>query len=222
MVIHFTGRTGVDRAHPKVAHNTDEGRLLEIVRYQEILGFEQPGTSAASVCFTEATSEGCAWMIGSGRYTSCGVGFSKQYLFRLGGGPALQIRGDEWQHVARMPPELRARSVRLWPGARSSQADPRPLPWWLEGRSEWSYEREWRLPCIKTQSVIFERSAVQFLVVPSKQRLQQWVKESHTTDPEFARWLAGVRYVALSSNGIEEANGVAVKKSSSRLESDGV
>jgi hypothetical protein len=221
MVIHFTGRAGVDRAHPKVARNTDEGRLLEILRHQEILGFEQPGTRAASVCFTEATSEGCAWMIGSGRYTSCGVAFSKQYLFRLGGGPALQIRGDEWHHVTGMPPELRARTVRLWPGARQSPQDPRPLPWWLEGRSEWSYEREWRLPCVKTESVVFERSAVQFLVVPSRTKLQQWVKECHSTDPELADWLASTRFVVLSATGIDEANGVAVKRSSSRIESDG-
>jgi hypothetical protein len=34
-----------------------------------------------------------ATLIAEGRYSPCGVGFSKQFVFYAGGGPALYVRG---------------------------------------------------------------------------------------------------------------------------------
>jgi hypothetical protein len=155
-------------------------------------------------------------MIGTGRYTSCGLAFSKQYLFGLGGGPVLQIRGDEWEHVARLPPQLQARAVRLWPGA-SDTASAAPLPWYLSGRSEWSFEREWRVPSCSGESVPFNRNAVQFLVVPSRNALENWVRRLNRHSPDLATWLAGIRYVVIGKNGLLDSNGVAVRRSGSTI-----
>lgn len=75
------------------------------------------------------------------RYEPCGVGFSKQFIFDKNGGPALYVRGDEWETATAVIPEpLRSRLVRFWPGA---EADPREiLPSHLRSISEWLHERE--------------------------------------------------------------------------------
>lgn len=211
VVIHFTGRRGVERRASAVKDNDDLGRLRSIVGTRRLLGFDGPGISGApSVCLTEATADGCSWLLSSGRYTSCGIAFHKDYLFKVGGGPVLQVRGDEWDGVRSWPPSMRARAVRLWPGA---QADPgERLPWWLSGRSEWSYEREWRVPTPEGHLEI-DLAQVAFLVVPSEQHLRAWVASVHAIDRELSRWLARSRWVVLGPGGVERANGVRLRRS---------
>ncbi len=109
-------------------------------------------------------------MIGDGRYTPWGIGFSKQVIFEQGGGPVLYVRGDEWdvttEHV---PDPVRARLVRFWPGATWEAGDPllidgsQLLPDSLANPSEWLHEREWRVP----QDVTFGWERVKFMIVPA-------------------------------------------------------
>lgn len=211
VVIHFTGRSGPSNRSPEISAMNDWERLKEIVSTSQFAGHEMPGVNAKAVCFTEGTSAGCSWLVGQGRYTSCGVAFSKRYLFQIGGGPVLQIRGDEWGQVASLPPSVRARAVRLWPGATAEPGE--TLPWWLEGRSEWMYEREWRLP-VQTTVAKFLISEIAFLVIPSLDHLKSWVAELSMTNKVQAKIVASMRYVVISAKGIQESSGVRQRNSS--------
>jgi hypothetical protein len=205
VVIHFTGRSGPSGRSPHVSSLDDWGRLKSIVSSGTFIGHEMPGVSAKAVCFTEGTSAGCSWLISQGRYTSCGVAFSKNYLFTLGGGPVIQIRGDEWGSVATWPTSIRARAVRLWPGAIAESGE--SLPWWLEGRSEWMFEREWRVPTLSTQ-MNFVLKEIAFLVIPSVNHIKSWVEELSNSNPNLAKTIASLRYVVISENGLEVSSGV--------------
>lgn len=209
VVVHFTGRSGPSHSSPEVARMTDWQRLQSIVAAGELRGFEMPGARASAACFTEATAAGCSWLIRSHRYTSCGLAFRKDLLFGSGGGPVLQVRGDEWDAVGSWPARLRARAVRLWPGADAD--GPETLPWWLSGRSEWLYEREWRVPTL-TGPFTFCLDDVAFLVLPSVEALHDWVRSLARSEPKLARALARCRYVVLGPTGIVEANGVAARE----------
>lgn len=108
---------------------------------------------------------------GQGRYSPCGIAFTKDFLFRKGGGPALYVRGDEWDWVADMPAKLRARAVRLWPGATST--DGLPLPWYLVRPSEWIHEREWWIAGEGAPvGVAFASGDVAFVIAPDP----RWVE----------------------------------------------
>jgi hypothetical protein len=99
-------------------------------------------------------------------------------IFDRKGGPALYVRGDEWDTATTMLPEpLRSRLVRFWPGA---DAEPREyVPWYLRSQSEWLHEREWRV----AGELRFDWSEVAFLILPH-------------TEPDYqvayASWLAEV------------------------------
>lgn len=214
VVIHFTGRQGPSRRSTDVDRMSDWERLQAIVSGTRVLGCEMPGVRASAVCFTEATSRGCAWLVNEGRYSSCGIAFTKRFLFSVGGGPVLQVRGDEWASVASWPDNLRARAVRLWPGATATRGE--VLPWWLAGRSEWLYEREWRVPA-PLGGLDFLLDDVAFLVVPSVDHLRVWVSDVAPDDVDLARRIASFRYVVLGPNGIEVRNGVRERLASTAL-----
>lgn len=215
VVIHFTGRTGRSNRPPAIQAMSDWERLTAIVSSTRLLGQEMPGSGASAVCFTEATSSGCSWLIGKGRYSSCGIAFTKSFLFGVGGGPVLQVRGDEWSVVSSWPESLRARAVRLWPGATAAAGE--SLPWWLEGRSEWLFEREWRVPT-PTGNLGFALDDISFLVLPSVDHLRSWVRAS-AGNRALAPRLASLRYVVLSHAGIEASNGVRQRRSTTALAS---
>ena len=124
----------------------------------------------------------------------------------------LQVRGDEWSEVFSWPERLRARSVRLWPGA--TPEGPEVIPWWVSGRSEWLYEREWRVPT-PGGSLAFPMEEVAFLVIPSVDGFKEWVYEVALFDPPLAESLASLRYIVLGTGGIVESNGVSQRYSSS-------
>lgn len=205
VVIHFTGRQGRSNRSAEIAAMSDWERLRHIIQAASFISAEMFGVNARAVCFTEGTAAGCSWLISEGRYSSCGIAFTKRYLFGLGGGPVLQVRGDEWHQVESWPESARARVVRLWPGASAEPGE--NLPWWLEGRSEWLYEREWRLPSI-AGSTPFALSQVAFLVIPSVDSLHDWYKELTVTDIATAKAVSRMRYVVIGANGILASNGV--------------
>jgi hypothetical protein len=166
-VVHFTGRTGTPGlgVPPEISGMKDWERLGQILLDGRILAFPPFGTSAPVVCFTECTKIGIQTLMADGRYTPCGQAFTKDFALRNGAGPALYIRGDEWDCVDRMPAELRVRAVRFWPGATSTTGI--PLPWYVAQESQWLHEREWRAPGAGTPPhFAFEWSDVAFVIAP--------------------------------------------------------
>jgi hypothetical protein len=149
-LIHFVGRTGKanDRVPEDITELTAPGRLANILEEEAIRAFPVFfGGDDPVVCFTECTPAGVRTLIRERRYSPWGVAFTKDLIFKRGGGPAFYVRGDEWKHVENgFPPELRARCTKLWPGAdfepglETIFADAR-----LGTPSEWTHEREWRV-----------------------------------------------------------------------------
>jgi hypothetical protein len=161
-LIHFTGRSGrrvnVDSS---IEQLSDEERLIRILVDSNICGFETFGADASVVCLTESTKVAVQDLIRAKRYSACGLGFLKQFVFDRGGGPALYVRGDEWSTVRELPQPVRSRAVRFWPGA--DPEDGESLPDHLSGSSEWMHEREWRVP----GQLNFGWDDIGFLVVPN-------------------------------------------------------
>lgn len=91
------------------------------------------------------------------------------------------------------------------------------LPHWLEHRSEWLYEREWRVPVDDTSIFRFALDEVAFLVVPSVDRFQAWVRDVIAVDRLLGRSLGQMRYVVIGGEGVVAANGVASRKASHEL-----
>ena len=97
-VVHFTGRNG---AHgpgvpDEIANLKDWERLAQILVDERILAFPPFGSNDPVVCFTACTRAGIQTLMAESPYSPCGIAFTKDFLFRKGGGPALYIRGDEW------------------------------------------------------------------------------------------------------------------------------
>lgn len=198
VVVHFTGRRCTDEL---ASH-----RLLEVVDAGAILATIPYGNDLGAACFTESTVRGVRWLIGQKHFVPYGIAFTKAFLFENGGAPAIVVRGDEWRHVRNMPPELRARTIRLWPGATPDLGE--VLPMHLHTRSEWLGEREWRVPADSgTPAIRFTTDDIAFLVVPDAEwvgaNVRRLVKAGRK---EAGRRLASVRWIALSAAGEVTAN----------------
>ncbi|MGH8241685.1 MAG: hypothetical protein ACREXP_32335, partial [Steroidobacteraceae bacterium] len=130
----------------------------------------------------------------------CGVAFSKDFIFREGGGPALYIRGDEWGAVGRLPAELRARSVRLWPGA-TSDGDAE-LPWYLARPSEWLHEREWRIVGTGSPAGLrFTWADVAFVIAPDPRWAEFIADFIASLAPEYEPYFRAAPVVVIRANG---------------------
>src|SRR5690242_13646004 len=106
-LVHFTGRSGdkTDDVDPAVKALSGGERLAMILGDGLIRGFETFGGSAPVVCLTEGVKASVKSLIARGRYEPFGVGFSKQFIFNKRGGPALYVRGDEWEAASNALPE---------------------------------------------------------------------------------------------------------------------
>jgi len=193
---------------PAVEALPDEERLLQILVDGRIRGFETFGSDGPVTCLTESTKASVSSLLAEGRYTPCGVGFTKQFAFDQGGAPALYIRGDEWAAARSLPQPLRSRIVRFWPG---SEADPelpsQYIPNALSAPSEWLHEREWRIP----GDLPFDWDDVSFLIVPHPKWqsfysswIQGWAGDS------YAGWFESIPAVVMSSDGgvIHDGKGI--------------
>lgn len=143
-VIHFVARWGRrnDEVPSEVYAMSPRDRLFDgILASQEIRAYRVFFGWDEVVCFTECTPAGVTAMIRD-RYRPWGVAFTKDFVFERGGGPAFYVRGDEWDEVYHLPPRLRSRCTKFWPGAIP---DPDELmnPA-LTTESQWLPEREWR------------------------------------------------------------------------------
>jgi hypothetical protein len=121
-LIHFTGRDGLRLSVPsEIRGIPPDERVGRILLDGKIRAFQTFGSGAPVVCLTESTKAAVTVLVGQGRYAPCGIGFSKQFIFDQGGGPALYVRGDEWPSLQQLPQPLRSQAVRFWPGAVSDQ-----------------------------------------------------------------------------------------------------
>lgn len=174
-VIHFTGRSGPRTGVvSEILNMEDEERLARIVVDRHLVAASTFGAAEPVVCFTESTKAAIQALLAEGRYTPCGIGFSKDFVFQHGAGPVLYVRGDEMEGTEALPPRLRSRVVRFWPGAEADDGE--TLPPALAGPSEWLHEREWRM----CGDLTFDLDDIKFLVTPH----EGW---NHF----YASWIAG-------------------------------
>lgn len=209
-VIHFTGRTrGPTPGCPQhIVDMQPEQRLAMILVSGVIHAFTPYGGSEPVVCLTESTSGGVSTVVADRDYMSCGIAFTKDRLFAAGGGPALYVRGDEWDEVNQMGRRTRARATRMWPGAVLEEKD--PIAYEVTSRSEWLHEREWRV--LGTGDPVgfhFTLADVAFIVVP-EERFRPWMaaflEEQH---PHLAEAFAATPLVIVRPDGsIEDPAGV--------------
>lgn len=191
-VIHLTGRQGQTGCGDATILGADPGeRLLRILVEGQVRAFPMFGVGLPAACFTENRTDVINHLIADDRYKPWGVGFTKEYLFQRGGGPALEVRGDEWHLADAWPDALRARLKRLWPGAYPS--DPSvTLPWYLRGQSEWSFEREWRVPL---GSLEFTEAHVEFVICPDTDSYGWLIERLRTARPAMASRLTSIRHM---------------------------
>lgn len=161
LLLHMTGRGNPDTMcdDPAILTASPLERLGGILGDGRVRAFPMFGTGQRAACFTENSRSALNWLIGTGRNAPWGVAFSKDLVFRQGGGPAIEVRGDDWPQTESWPPDVIARLKRLWPGA--TPVDGAPIPWYIEKPSQWSFEREWRLPLKDLQ---FEPTDVEFVI----------------------------------------------------------
>lgn len=205
VVVHFTGR--------RCTSEEASRRLLRVVEAGAILATTPYGNDLGAACFTESTVRGVSWLVAQGHFLSYGIAFTKAFLFANGGAPVIVVRGDEWSHVENLPPALRARAVRLWPGANPDPGE--ALPPHLQTRSEWLGEREWRVPAdTGTPAIEFGTGDIAFLVVPDAGWIESNVRGLvKSAGKEAGRRLASVRWIALSPTGeVTVNNGVKLSR----------
>jgi hypothetical protein len=205
-LIHFTGRTGNRLAVPDDILGLDPARRLARILYEfRIRAHLTFGTGGrAIVAFTESSQAAVRRLIAESRYTPWGIGFSKQFIFDQDGAPVMYVRGDDWDDATELPDPLRARIVRLWPGAAWEEGDPllfdgaRQLPDALANPSEWLHEREWRVP----HDVTFDWGDVAFLIVPSEDwSMQQATRYGNAYGKEYATRFSRIPVVAIDAAG---------------------
>lgn len=184
-VVHLSGRLGTQNpATPDHIRNaTPEARLVAIIAARRIRAFTPfGGLGFAVVAFTEGTTPGLAGLIaGDQRYAPWGIGFTKDFVFGHGGGPAFYVRGDQWEafseHASML---LKAFGTRLWPGVFGATPDE---PFATATTSEWVHEREWRVP-IPLQAIEagppamgFDPDDVAILLLPPDRTLDSLVQQ---------------------------------------------
>jgi hypothetical protein len=203
-VIHFAGRNGKRiNVDPEIEGLPADERLVRIVADQRIRAFQTFRAGAPVVCMTESTKAAVTTLIRDRRYTPCGIGFSKQFVFERDGGPALYVRGDEWPSVSEIPQPLRSRVVRFWPGAEAEH----PLPDYLATPSEWLQEREWRMP----GDLTFGWDDIQFLIVPHPSwqvYYADWISE--WAGPEYGEHFARIPAVVMAADGTIISDGLGI------------
>ena len=121
--LHRAERASLRRRRRDRRHVPEE-RLRRILYEGRIRSFTTFGSGAPIVGFTESTQPAVTKLIAEARYAPFGIGFSKQVVFDRNGGPALNVRGDEWGERERLPQPLRSRLVRFWPAAEAEEPAP--------------------------------------------------------------------------------------------------
>lgn len=129
-LVHFVdrGRMPGRDVPPEIVAMSAEERLTSILRRGTITPFITFSHGFPTLCMTEMSWRGLNFMIGQRGYQPWALMFDRHEVYAAGGGPVWYTRPREYETLAATP-ELRSWAVRLDPG------------------SDWTEEREWRLPC---------------------------------------------------------------------------
>ncbi|MDN5795457.1 MAG: hypothetical protein L0H79_06855 [Intrasporangium sp.] len=151
VLLHMTGRNGrrAPGALPFVQEYDSVTRLANILWWRQVFAAPAFGSDWPVICFTQTTRRALAHLTTQAhpRYDGIGLAFRVQAVFDAGGGPALYVRGNEFDHWqgSSLPEPMKARAVRYWPGSTQESTDDffslaNPV------QSQWLHEREWRIP----------------------------------------------------------------------------
>lgn len=134
-LIHFCGRSPgamTSRAvAPEIAGMKPSQRLDNILWEQQLRGFPPFGADVdrPMICLSESPPDHLRWLVTDRQWPPWGLFFERQYVYEQDGGPVWSVRSAQYDCLT---PEQRAWAVRLdtTPGRRS----------------DWLFEREWRMP----------------------------------------------------------------------------
>ncbi|WP_406368222.1 hypothetical protein OG788_46860 [Streptomyces sp. NBC_00647] len=137
-LVHFTGRPRAEKDEiPDFAQGSAEERLVNILHSGVLRGNSTFWTDAPVICFSEVTEEARRAMLREGvrrgPYPPWGLVLDRERLIAAGARPALYVSRTE---LDRMKEELPRRTYN-----RCVVYEPDPA----KGRSDWLFEREWRL-----------------------------------------------------------------------------
>ena len=131
------------------------GKLLSILRTAKICASIMPWTGSPAVCFTE-----CPWnslLAHTKNYSPYGIGFQKDYVFSMHGGPVYYIRADEYNKQPDWHEHIKPFLTPFCPSYA-----PVEVKKCLSNKiCDYTHEREWRVP----HEFPFELSKVSFVVL---------------------------------------------------------
>lgn len=142
-LIHFCGRPQWADPTPYVPNEiralSSSAKLDRILWDQRLLGFPPFGAQRDQpmLSLSECPPDHLRWLLSSRGWQPWGLMFRRQVIYDLGGGPAWSVRSPQFNALA---PEQRPWAVRL-------DTDP-------QRRSDWLFEREWRLPLAATDPAL--------------------------------------------------------------------
>lgn len=141
---------------------TAKERLISILQTKKILSSNMPWTNLSCVCFTE-----CPWsslLSHTQQYSPFGIGFTKEYIFKKGGAPALYMRVNIFEKLRKKKKKSKDENE-MWTFVTPFSPEygtpyTRGL---LKRWVDYSQEREWRTPA----DLSFEYSDIAFIIVKS-------------------------------------------------------
>lgn len=134
-LIHFCGRapwsSTTPLVPPEIRQMGPSQRLDEILWSRQLHGFPPFGAEPhhPAICLSESPPDHLQWLLSTRGWPPWGLIFTRQHVYDAGGAPAWHVRTDDYN---RLSPEQKRWAARL----DTSQ----------ENRSDWLFEREWRLP----------------------------------------------------------------------------
>jgi hypothetical protein len=134
-LIHFCGRAPSAKSTPyvpdEIANLDPWERLDQILWEQRLLGFPPFGAAfdQPMICLSESPPNHLQWLLGTRGWKPWGLIFQRQYVYDVGGGPVWSVRSPQFDTLS---PDQKRWAVRF---------DTTP-----EKRSDWLFEREWRIP----------------------------------------------------------------------------
>jgi hypothetical protein len=215
-VVHLTGRQGkrVMEVPAAITKQSPEERLESILYSGVIRAFPAFGIGSFDVvCFTECAPAAVQQTIKEAVYAPYGVAFTKQFVFELGGGPVLYIRGDLWQHRRLLPPDLRVFTAKYWPGVEDLQ-DGEEADLDVLTSSQWTHEREWRLSGSGSPPGLrFDWSEVAFLLLPDPETRERMAWRYEANFEEYAPYFRQMPavFVDAETGEISDPDGIWVR-----------
>ncbi len=157
-------------------------RLFEMMKKGKVTASRMPWTNKPAVCFTE-----CTWpslLRHASRYSPYGLGFTKEFLFLAGGGPAFYLAPHllekQKQYAKKLPHpfdsdlysfitphHVQVHGV-IWIGSKYKDKH-----WNGKTPVDYSHEREWRVP----HSLEFTLDRIAFVIVNTYEDMAQAPKD---------------------------------------------